>query len=201
MPAIAYSKRKSAISVVVWLDDEVVGLAAVWLSKAVMWTDLSQLCNSCQCVNSWDVLSTPATLTTSIYAAQPVRLWRDEAWPRRAQKVGHIAVIEFTLGDLVVDNRFHLERVTLVTAVVYPTAPGESCCLPGGMGNLLDRGSLIPDLDSSFWVIFCYSFVTKKWCCCGLPVALHVVIVGIKTCLMASLQCLTRFKCLYYKSF
>lgn len=91
---------KSAISVVVWLNDEVLGSAVVWLMKPVMWTDFSQLCNTCQCVNSWDMLSTLVTLTTSIYAVELVRLWRDEARPSWAQKVGQIAIIEFTLGDL-----------------------------------------------------------------------------------------------------
>lgn len=94
-------KRKSAISVVVWVDDEVLGSPVVWLMKLVMWTDLSQLCKTCQCVNSWDMLSRPVTWTTSIYAVGLVRLWRDEARPPWAQKVGQIAIIELILGDRV----------------------------------------------------------------------------------------------------
>ena len=39
------------------------------------------------------------------------------------------------------DNRFQLELVTLVTAVVYLVAPGESFLLSGRMENLLDWGS------------------------------------------------------------
>lgn len=69
------------------------------LMKAVMWTDLSVLCNSCRCVNIKDVLTTQAS---SYLCQQSSRVYFVKEGRPEATRTGDMSATGCQLSTLLV---------------------------------------------------------------------------------------------------